>query len=56
MSTTVLTVPEGSEGYVVYSEPPRKGWGCVLTQHGNVTNASRRLKNYEQKYPTHDLE
>ena len=26
-------------------------------QHGKVVaNASRQLKNYEQNYPTHDLE
>ena len=31
--------------------------GCVLIQDGKVVAyASRKLKSYEQNYPTHDLE
>ena len=42
---------------MIYSDASRKGLGCVLMQHGKVVAyASRQLKNYEQNYPTHDLE
>ena len=52
-----LTVPSISGSFVIYSDASRKGLGCVLMQHGKVvTYASRQLKNYEQNYPTHDLE
>ena len=31
--------------------------GCVLMQSGRVVAyGSRQLKNYEQNYPTHDME
>ena len=42
---------------MIYSDASRKGLGCVLMQHGKVVAyASRQLKNYEQNYPTHNLE
>ena len=42
---------------MVYSDASKKGLGCMLMQHGKVVAyASRQLKTYEQKYPTHDLE
>lgn len=54
--TTVLTLPIGSEGFVIYSDAFRKGLGCVLMQEGKVTAyASRQLKSYEDNYPIHDL-
>ncbi|GAV83391.1 hypothetical protein CFOL_v3_26838, partial [Cephalotus follicularis] len=35
----------------------KKGFGCVLMQHGHViAYASRQLKSYEVNYPTHDIE
>ena len=53
----VLTLPSGSEGFVVYSDASRKGLGAVLMQHGKViAYASRQLKTHEGNYPTHDLE
>ena len=53
----VLTIPSSSGGFVIYSDASHKGLGCVLMQHGKVVAyASRQLKNYEQNYPTHDLE
>ena len=53
----MLTVPESSVGYVIYSDASKKGLGCVLMQHGKVVAyASRQLKDYEKNYPTHDLE
>ena len=56
-SAPVLALPEGTEGYVVYSDASKQGLGCVLMQHGKViAYASRQLKQYEVNYPTHDLE
>ncbi|KAJ9544996.1 hypothetical protein OSB04_024703 [Centaurea solstitialis] len=53
----ILGLPEGSEDFVVYSDASLLGLGCVLMQRGKViAYASRQLKEYEKKYPTHDLE
>ena len=53
----MLTIPSNSGGFVIYSDASHKGLGCVLMQHGRVVAyAFRQLKNYEQNYPTHDLE
>ena len=53
----VLTLPEGSDGYVIYCDTSKVGVGCVLMQRGKViTYASRQLKVHEKNYPTHDLE
>jgi len=53
----VLTLPSGTEGFVVYSDASGKGLGCVLMQHGKViAYASRQLKTHEINYPVHDLE
>ncbi|KAK9049844.1 hypothetical protein SSX86_031187 [Deinandra increscens subsp. villosa] len=53
----VLTLPEGNEDMVVYSDASQIGLGCVLMQRGKViAYASRQLKVHEQNYPTHDLE
>ena len=57
VTAPILIIPSGSGGFVVYSDASHRGLGCVLMQHGKViTYASRQLKPYEQKYPTHDLE
>ena len=45
VTAPVLTVPESSEGHVIYSDVSMKGLGCVLMQHGVVAYASRQLKN-----------
>ncbi|XP_070015583.1 uncharacterized protein [Nicotiana sylvestris] len=56
-SAPILTLSEGTEGFVVYCDASRIGLGCVLMQHGKViAYASRQLKNHEKNYPTHDLE
>ena len=56
-SAPVLTLPEGNEGFEVYSDASRQGLGCVLMQHKRVVAyASRQLKKHELNYPTHDLE
>ncbi|MGN5500404.1 ribonuclease H family protein, partial [Campylobacter coli] len=57
ISAPVLTIPSGSEGFVIYSDASGKGLGCVLMQHGKfIAYASRKLKEYEWNYPTYDLE
>lgn len=56
VTAPVLTIPDGLEGFVIYSDASKQGIGCVLMQKGKViAYASRQLKQYEQNYPTHDL-
>ena len=53
----VLTLPEGSDGYVIHCDASRAGLGCVLMQRDKVISyASRKLKMHEKNYLTHDLE
>ena len=53
----VLTLQEGSDGYVIYCDASRVVFGCVLMQRDKVISyASRKLKVHEKNYPTHDLE
>ncbi|KAL0561256.1 hypothetical protein IC582_001678 [Cucumis melo] len=57
VTAPVLTVPDGSGSFVIYSDASKKDLGCVLMQQGKVVAyASRQLKSHEQNYPTHDLE
>ncbi|KAL0536857.1 hypothetical protein IC582_025820 [Cucumis melo] len=57
VTASILTVPDGSGSFVIYSDASKKGLGCVLMQQGKVVAyASRQLKSHEQNYPTHDLE
>ena len=57
VTAPVLVIPEGNEGYVVYSDASPRGLGCVLMQNGRVVAyASRQLRPHELNYPTHDLE
>ncbi|KAA0067013.1 pol protein [Cucumis melo var. makuwa] len=57
VSAPVLTVPDGSGSFVIYSDASKKGLGCVLMQQGKVVAyASRQLKSHEQNYPIHNLE
>ncbi|KAL0556556.1 hypothetical protein IC582_005070 [Cucumis melo] len=57
VTAPVLTVPDGSGNFVIYSDASKKGLGFVLMQQGKVVAyASRQLKSHEQNYPTHDLE
>ena len=56
-SALVLTLPEGTKGFVMYSDASCVGLGCFLMQHGKVIAYSfKKLKVLEQNYPTHDLE
>ncbi|VVA31265.1 PREDICTED: retrotransposon, partial [Prunus dulcis] len=53
----VLTLPDNSGNFVIYSDASQQGLGCVLMQHGRViAYASRQLKKHEMNYPVHDLE
>ncbi|KAJ9555926.1 hypothetical protein OSB04_010540 [Centaurea solstitialis] len=53
----ILSLPDGTEDFVVYSDTSKMGLGCVLMQRGKVISyASRQLKDHEKKYPVHDLE
>ncbi|XP_022867878.1 uncharacterized protein LOC111387542 [Olea europaea var. sylvestris] len=55
--SNMLTIPEGSKSFVIYSDASKQGIGCVLIQQGKVVAyALRKLKPHEQNYPTHDLE
>ena len=53
----MLILPEGKEGFVVYTNASKEGLGCILMQNETVVAcAARKLKAYEMNYPTHDLE
>ena len=52
VTTPLLTVPDGSGSFVVYSDASKKGLGCILIQQGKVVAyTSRQLKSHEQNYP-----
>ena len=53
----ILTLPDGSEDFMVYTDASKEGLGCVLMQRGKViAYASRKWKAHEGKYATHDME
>ncbi|KAL0544214.1 hypothetical protein IC582_019327 [Cucumis melo] len=57
VTTPILALPVTGKDYVIYCDASRLGLGCVLMQDGKViAYASRRLKEHECNYPTHDLE
>ncbi|GKF60660.1 putative reverse transcriptase domain-containing protein [Tanacetum coccineum] len=56
-SASILSLPEGSENFVVYCDASHKGLGAVLMQKEKfIAYASRQLKIHEKNYTTHDLE
>ena len=56
-SAPILIVPEGGQRYTMYHDASKNGLGCVLMQSGRVVAyGSRKLKNHEQNYPTHDMD
>ncbi|PHT63550.1 hypothetical protein T459_32600 [Capsicum annuum] len=56
-SVLVLTLLDGSDGFVIYCDASRVGLDCFLMHRGKViAYASRHLKPHEKNYPTHDLE
>ncbi|GJS91683.1 putative reverse transcriptase domain-containing protein [Tanacetum coccineum] len=56
-SAPILSLPKGSEIFVVYCDASHKGLGAVLMQKEKViAYASRQLKIHKKNYTTHDLE
>nr|GEY09876.1 putative reverse transcriptase domain-containing protein [Tanacetum cinerariifolium] len=56
-SATILTLPEGSENFVVYCDASHKLLGSVLMQKDKVVAyAFRQIKVHEKNYTTHDQE
>ncbi|GJU74678.1 putative reverse transcriptase domain-containing protein [Tanacetum coccineum] len=56
-SAPILSLPEGSEDFVVYCDASIKGFGAVLMQREKViAYALRQLRKNEENYTTHDLE
>ncbi|KAD5318256.1 hypothetical protein E3N88_18202 [Mikania micrantha] len=56
-SAPILSLPEGTDDFVVYSDASHQGLGCVLMQKDKViAYVSRQLKTHEKNYTTHDLE
>ena len=57
ITAPVLNLPKDNRKFVVYCDVSKMGLGCGLMQEGRViAYASRQLKEYKQRYPTHDLE
>ncbi|GJX58481.1 putative reverse transcriptase domain-containing protein [Tanacetum coccineum] len=57
LSAPILSLPEGSEDFVVYCDASLIGFGAVLMQREKViAYASRQLRTNEENYTTHDLE
>ena len=57
ITAPVLVLPVEGERFVIYCDASRQGLGCFLMQAGKViAYASRQLKDYEIRYPTHNLE
>nr|GEZ23607.1 putative reverse transcriptase domain-containing protein [Tanacetum cinerariifolium] len=53
----ILTLPKGSQNFIVYCDASHKGLGAVLMQNEKViAYASRQLKIHEENYTTYDLE
>ena len=56
-SAPIPIVLERGLMYTVYYDASNDGLGCVLMQSGRVVAyGSRKLKNHEKNYPTHDME
>ena len=53
----ILTLLEGTQGFVVYCDTSRVGLGYILRKNDKVkTYASIQLKVHERNYPSHDYE
>ena len=56
-SAPVLALPNGKDGFVVYSDASKQGLGCVLMQNDRmIAYASRQLKKHGENYSTRDVE
>ncbi|XP_052173738.1 uncharacterized protein LOC127789029 [Diospyros lotus] len=57
ISAPILSMPNGSGGFMICTDASKNRLGCVLMQYGKViAYGSRQLKPHERNYPTHDLE
>nr|GFC09732.1 putative reverse transcriptase domain-containing protein [Tanacetum cinerariifolium] len=57
LSAPILSLPEGSEDFVVYCDASLRGFRVVLMHREKViAYASRQLRKNEENYTTHDLE
>nr|GFC34875.1 putative reverse transcriptase domain-containing protein [Tanacetum cinerariifolium] len=52
VSAPVLTLPSGSGGFQIYSDASKKGFGCVLMQHGK-RRWLELLKDYDTNIQYH---
>jgi hypothetical protein len=56
-SAPILKIVDPNENFVVCTDACKEGLGGVLTQNGHVISyESRKLKEHERNYATHDLE
>ena len=56
-SASMMTLLEGTKGFVVYYDTSRVGLGCVYWKHFKViAYASTQIMMLEKNYPTHDIE
>jgi hypothetical protein len=56
-SAPILRVSDMEKDFTVCTDASKKGLGVVLMQDGGViAYASRKLKQHEELYATHDLE
>jgi hypothetical protein len=56
-SAPVLNIADPNESFVVCTDACKEGIGGILTQNGHVIGyVSRKLKEHERNYATHDLE
>jgi hypothetical protein len=56
-SAPVLNIIDPNESFVVCTNACKEGLGGVLTQNGHVIGyESRKIKEHERNYVTHDLE
>jgi hypothetical protein len=56
-SAPVLKIVDPNESFVVCTDACKEGLGGFLTQNGHVIGyESRKLKEHERNYATHDLE
>ncbi|GJS63830.1 putative reverse transcriptase domain-containing protein [Tanacetum coccineum] len=53
----ILSLPKGSEDFIMYCDASLKGFGAVLMQRAKViAYASRQHRKNKENYTTHDLE
>ncbi|KAH0712449.1 hypothetical protein KY289_008408 [Solanum tuberosum] len=55
-SALVLTLPKGSNWFVVYCDASRIGLGFLMQNGKVLAYASSQLKNHGTNYPTHNLD